>query len=225
VREEISEGLLKAKAIYVNLEEPFTFVSGRRSPVYVDCRRLISFPEIRKKITSAFAGIVKNDIGPENVDVLAGGQTAGIPYAAFLAQELDMPMIYVRKEAKGHGAGRQVEGVLEEGQQVALVEDLITDGGSKLNFKKGIEREGAIMPYCLSLYEYRCERLGLREGRDVMEKNKVKLYSLADWDSVLDIAVKKKYFTDGERNEVLEFLKNPDEWGPKRGFMPGEKKI
>lgn len=217
-RDEIAEGLLKTKSIYVNTMEPFTFVSGRRSPVYVDCRRLISFPDVREKIVKALESLVKTEIGLENVDVIAGGQTAGIPYAAFLAQRLRMPMIYVRKEAKGYGAKRQTEGALEKGQRVVLVEDLITDGGSKLVFKGGIENDGGVMPYCLAVFEYRCEKLGLHEGRDAMEKNNVKLHSLADWDLVLDIAVKKKYFSEAEKNEVLDFLKDPEGWGPKRGF-------
>ena len=127
LREEIAEGLLQKKSIYTNLEKPFVFKSGRISPVYVDTRRLISMPDIRKKIVDAWMEVLEKDIGMENFDVIAGGESAGIPYAGFLAERTGKPMIFIRKKPKGYGGGKQVEGLLEKGQKVVLIEDLITD--------------------------------------------------------------------------------------------------
>ena len=147
--EKISEILLKINAFTVNTKKPFKFVSGILSPIYIDVRRLISFPEERKAIIDTAVDIVKNDIGLENIDVIAGGETAGIPLASWLADRLDMPMIYVRKKPKGYGKQRQTEGVLKPGQRVLLFEDMMSTGGSKLNFLDGIKNDGGVMEHCL----------------------------------------------------------------------------
>jgi orotate phosphoribosyltransferase len=131
----LAHQLLQTRSVQIRPQEPFRLTSGRLSPVYVDVRRLISFPQIRTEITESFAKIAQERIGLSQIDVIAGGETAGIAYAALLAEKLNKPMIYVRKEPKGYGKSSQIEGVLEPGQRVLLVEDLVTDGGSKLNFQ------------------------------------------------------------------------------------------
>lgn len=215
MNKEIALGLLETNSVQVNIKEAFKLVSGRLSPVYVDCRRLISYPKLREKITAQFARIVQEEIGKE-IDIIAGGETAGIPYAAFLAFRLNKPMIYVRKSPKEHGKGSQIEGVLPEGQRVLLVEDLVTDGESKLNFKKGIEAAGGILKDILCVFEYRCEQVGLREAREKLLKRGIRLYSLATWDDLLDVATAKGYFTEEEYDEILDFLRDPEGWSSKR---------
>lgn len=214
-QKEIAGGLLATGSVHVNIKRPFKLASGRLSPVYVDCRRLISFPHLREEITRQFADIAEKKIGLENIDVIAGGETAGIPFAAFLAQRLEKPMIYVRKEPKGHGKASQIEGLLKERQKVLLVEDLVTDGGSKLAFKRGIEKAGGILEHCLCVFEYRCDRVNLKEAREKLKKHGIALHSLATWDDLLDIALTKKYFTQEECAQVLHFLKDPEGWQKK----------
>jgi len=212
---KIAEYLLETNSVQVNIKKPFKLVSGRLSPVYVDCRRLISYPKIRDEITAQFAKIAQEEIGLDKIDLIAGGETAGIPYAAFLACKLNKPMIYVRKSPKGHGKLSQIEGVLENGQRVLLVEDLVTDGESKLNFKKGIEVSGGILKDILCVFEYKCDKVGLREAREKLLKHGIKLYSLATWDDILDIATAKGYFTEEEQKQILDFLRDPQGWSIK----------
>src|SRR3989338_5968543 len=162
----IAEMLLKTESIQVYKERPFVFVSGSISPVYIDCRKLLSFPDVRDAIIEQMAQAVEKEIGLDAVDVVAGGGTAGIPYAAFVSHKIHKPMIYVRKNPKGYGQTKQIEGVLNAGQRVLLVEDLITDGLSKVRFNIGIRAEGAKIAHCLCIFEYGSDRLGLHEGKD-----------------------------------------------------------
>lgn len=217
-QERIAEGLLKTGAIQVYRERPFVFVSGRVSPVYVDCRRLLSFPEVRDDIVEQLAVKVKKEIGLESIDVVAGGETAGIPYAAFVSLKVGKPMIYVRKAAKGYGQSKQIEGVLEGGQRVLLVEDLITDGMSKLGFNEGIRAVGATITHCLCVFEYSLDRLNLHEGRKKLGEHDIQLHSLVTWDHVLNTGLSKKYFGDRESREIEDFLSDPASWGKKMGF-------
>jgi orotate phosphoribosyltransferase len=203
--EGIARLLLETDSIAIDLARPFKLVSGRLSPVYVDCRRLISFPKAREAVIAAFVELVEREIGPDQIDVIAGGETAGIPFAAFLAQRLGKPMIYVRKEPKGHGRGGWIEGVLEPGQRVLLVEDLVTDGGSKLRFVEGIAQAGGIVRDCLTVFEYFSERAGLRRAREALSARGLRLHSLTNWDEVLEVAAGR--FTPAELEQVLAFLR------------------
>ena len=146
--------LLETKAVLFNPDQPFTFTSGRQSPVYVDCRRLISFPRARRKITELAAASVTREIGYESVDTVAGGETAGIPFAAWVADRLNLPMQYVRKKPKGFGRGAQIEGQLIPGQRVLLVEDLATDGKSKVNFIKALRDADGKCDHCFVIFFY-----------------------------------------------------------------------
>jgi orotate phosphoribosyltransferase len=214
----IAEMLLKTGSIQVYKERPFVFVSGRISPVYIDCRRLLSFPDVRDAIVEQLAKKVESDIGLEVIDVVAGGETAGIPYAAFVSQRLKKPMIYVRKDPKGYGRTKQIEGILEPGQRVMLVEDLITDGMSKLRFNIGIRAQEAKITHCLCIFEYGSDRLGLHEGRENLAVHDIRLHTLANWDDILDTGLSKKYFSDEASRQILDFLKEPENWGRKMGF-------
>ena len=210
MRDRISEVLLKIGAFTINIKEPFKFVSRMLSPIYIDCRRLISFPQERKAIIDTAVEIVKNEIGLENINVIAGGETAGIPLAAWLAERLNMSMIYVRKKPKDYGKRRQTEGELKPGQRVLLFEDMISTGRSKINFFNGIKNDGGVMEHCLVIYEY-----GYPEARKALEENGIKLYSMSDINSVLNVGKRIGYFSDEEINEIKEWFKDPEKWGEK----------
>src|SRR6266850_1332824 len=219
VAQRIAEMLLRTEAIQVYKERPFVFVSGRISPVYIDCRRLLSFPEVREEIITQMAKKAETEIGLDAIDVVAGGETAGIPYAAFVSQKLMKPMIYIRKQPKGYGGTKQIEGILEANRRVLLVEDLITDGLSKLRFNIGIRAAGAKMTYCLCVFDYASDRLNQHEGRDNLAKNDIALHVLANWDDVLDTGLSKRYFSEQSSQQIIDFLNDPDNWGRKMGFV------
>ncbi|HEX2229332.1 MAG TPA: orotate phosphoribosyltransferase, partial [Candidatus Binatia bacterium] len=219
VAQRVAEILLSTESIQAYKVNPFVFVSGRISPVYIDCRKLLSFPAEREFIVAALAKMVESEIGIDKIDVVAGGETAGIPYAAFVAHLIQKPMIYIRKQPKGYGGTKQIEGILEAGKRVLLVEDLITDGLSKLRFNIGIRGAGARMTHCLCVFDYASDRLNQHEGKEALAKNDIQLHVLANWDDVLDTGTSKKYFTEEQKKQITEFLKDPENWGRKMGFV------
>lgn len=208
-----------SKSTGVYKDKPFVFVSGRISPVYIDCRKLLSFPAEREFIVVALAKKVETDIGLDRIDVVAGGETAGIPYASFVSHLINKPMIYIRKQPKGYGGTKQIEGILEAGKRVLLVEDLITDGLSKLRFNIGIRGAGAKMTHCLCVFDYASDRLDQHEGKVNLAKNDIALHVLANWDDVLDTGLSKSYFSEESSRHIVEFLKDPENWGRKMGFV------
>jgi orotate phosphoribosyltransferase len=216
---KIGEMLLQTEAIAFYKEQPFVFVSGRISPVYIDCRRLLSFPAVREEIITQMAKMAETEIGLNEIDVVAGGETAGIPYAAFVSDKLRKPMIYIRKQPKGYGGTKQIEGILEANQRVLLVEDLITDGMSKLRFNIGIRAVGSKITHCLCVFEYGSDTLDLHEGKKSLAEHGIALHTLANWDHVLSAGLGKKYFTEDAGKQILDFLKDPENWGRKMGFV------
>lgn len=219
VSKTVAEMLLRTESIQVYEDKPFVFVSGRISPVYIDCRKLLSFPAEREFIVTELAKKAETDIGLDNIDVVAGGETAGIPYASFVAHLIKKPMIYIRKQPKGYGGTKQIEGILEAGKRVLMVEDLITDGLSKLRFNIGIRASGAKMTHCLCVFDYASDRLNQHEGRDNLAKNGITLHVLANWDDVLETGLSKSYFSDESSKQIVDFLKDPEGWGRKMGFV------
>lgn len=174
--------LLEIEAVRFRADEPFMFTSGLASPVYIDCRKLISYPRIRSTLMDFAASVVLRDVGFEKFDTIAGGETAGIPFAAFLADKLSLPMQYVRKKPKGFGRDAQIEGDLEEGQRVLLVEDLTTDGGSKINFCEALRTAGANVTDTLVIFYYDI----FPETRDKLIEHDLRLHYLATWWDVLN---------------------------------------
>src|SRR5882762_5868994 len=146
--------LLETKAVLFSPEKPFTFTSGRVSPVYIDCRKLISFPRARRKLMDMGTALIEREIGFESLDAVAGGETAGIPFAAWLAERMALPMLYIRKKPKGFGRGAQIEGEMAPGCRCLLVEDLATDGGSKLNFIEAIRQAEGKVADALVVFHY-----------------------------------------------------------------------
>lgn len=205
--------LLDIKAVNFRPEEPYILTSGWASPVYIDCRKLISYPDERKRMMKLAVAQLDNDIGFEEIDVIAGGETAGIPYAAWIAQATNKSMLYVRKKPKGFGRNAQIEGDLGEGSQVLLVEDLATDGASKVLFVNALREAGAIVTDCFCVFYY-----GIFEGAlESLKEQGLTLHYLATWHDVLKAAEEGDYFSSEAIDGVREFLKDPAAWSVAHG--------
>ncbi|MBY5972287.1 orotate phosphoribosyltransferase [Ferrimonas balearica] len=200
--------LLDIKAVDFNTETPFTLASGLPSPSYVDCRKLISFPRIRSALMDFMACTVMRNAGLEAFDNIAGGETAGIPFSALVAERMALPMTYVRKKPKGYGRNARIEGVMTEGQRVLLVEDLTTDGGSKLSFVDAIRDTGASCNHTAVIFYY-----DIFEGTtERLAEHGVTLHHLCTWWDVLAEARARGAFDAATLDEVEEFLKAPRAW-------------
>lgn len=205
--------LLEIKAIHFNAENPYIFTSGWASPVYIDCRKIISFPRLRSSLMDFAASTIVREIGYESIDVVAGGETAGIPFAAWLAERLMLPMQYVRKKPKGFGRNAQIEGEVSVGARTLLVEDLATDGRSKVNFCEALRTAGAQVDHCFVLFYYDI----FPHSQDVMSKLGIKLHSLTTWWDVLAVAKESGHFAPSVLAEVENFLHHPAEWSSAHG--------
>ena len=205
--------LMEIEAVLFRPEDPFTFTSGRISPVYVDCRKIISFPRARAKLMDMAVELIQRDIGYESIDAIAGGETAGIPFAAMIAERMGLPMLYVRKKPKGFGRDAQIEGYMEEGSRVLLVEDLATDGGSKLNFVEAIRNAGGKCDHTFVFFHY-----GIYpQSVSGLAKEGVTLHALATWWDALKVAEEKGYLESDNLVTVRSFLSSPNEWSSKHG--------
>lgn len=211
--------LLEIKAVMFNAEKPFILTSGRASPVYIDCRKLISFPRARRAIISMLAETLKDNAGFEAFDAIAGGETAGISYAAWLADAFDLPMLYVRKQPKGFGRMAQIEGDLKEGQRVLLVEDLATDGGSKVKFVEALRHAGAVVEHTSVVFHYGI----FPQSEATMKDLGVKLHALCTWWDMLAFARQTGYFDANTLNEVEKFLHDPRGWSLAHGGKEADK--
>ena len=200
--------LLEIKAVNFNSTEPFTLASGLPSPSYIDCRKLISHPRIRATLMDFLAITVMREAGFEAFDNIAGGETAGIPFAALMAERLALPMTYVRKKPKGYGRNARIEGEMSEGQRVLLVEDLTTDGGSKLSFVDAIRDTGATCAHTAVIFYYDI----FPETVKTLGDHGVQLHHLCTWWDVLAEAKEQAAFSEETLAEGESFLRNPREW-------------
>lgn len=209
----IANILLETKAVNFRPEEPYTLTAGWASPVYIDCRWLISFPEARKTITLLAREEIEHVVGLDGLDCVAGGETAGIPYAAWISDALSLPMQYVRKKPKGFGRMAQIEGRLDEDSRVLLVEDLATDGGSKLAFVKALRDAGAVCNHTFVVFFYDAFPGAL----DSLAKEDVSLLYLCTWADVLTAAEEGEYFDADRIAGVHAFLEDPIGWSESHG--------
>jgi len=205
--------LLEVKAVHFSDGKPFIFTSGWASPVYIDCRKLISYPRVRSALIDFAAATLVRDAGFEQFDTVAGGETAGIPYAAWIAERLGLPMQYVRKKPKGFGRGAQIEGDIREGARTLLVEDLTTDGRSKINFCKALREAGAVVEHVLVMFYYDI----FPESKKIIEDIGVRLHYLATWWDVLRVVKQGGYFAPTVVDEVERFLNAPAKWSAAHG--------
>lgn len=209
--ELLAKMLWEIKAVHFNAAQPYKLSSGMASPVYIDCRKLLSFPRIRSTVMDFAASTLLRDAGFEQFDCIAGGETAGIPFAALLADRLSLPMIYVRKQPKGHGRNAQIEGNMPEGSRVLVIEDLTTAGGSMFKFIDAIRAAGGIVDHGIALFFY-----GIF-GEERFADGKVRLHHIATWRNVLAVAKEQKLFDDKTLSEVEAFLDAPLAWSGRNG--------
>jgi len=211
--ELVAKMLWEIKAVHFSADKPYKLASGMASPVYIDCRKLISYPRIRSAVMDFAAAIVLREAGFEQFDVIAGGETAGIPFAAMLAERLALPMIYVRKAPKGHGRNAQIEGHMPEGARVLVIEDLTTAGGSMFKFIDAIRAAGGVVDHGIALFYYDI----FPQARGEMLDKGVTLLNTATWRDVLDVAKQQKLFDEKTLSEVEAFLNAPLEWSGRNG--------
>ena len=200
--------LLEIKAVHFNADEPFVLASGKPSPTYIDCRKLISFPRIRSTLMDFLTVTVMRNAGFEAFDNVAGGETAGIPFGAWVAERMALPMTYVRKKPKGYGRNARIEGDMSEGQRVLLVEDLTTDGGSKISFVDAIRETGATCAHTAVIFYYGI----FPQTEKTLGDHGVTLHHLCTWWDVLAEARAQGAFDSKTLREVEIFLKSPEEW-------------
>lgn len=200
--------LLEIEAVHFNAREPFTLASGLPSPTYIDCRKLISYPRIRTTLMDFLTVTVMREAGFEAFDNVAGGETAGIPFGALVAERMALPMSYVRKKPKGYGRNARIEGAMHEGQRVLLVEDLTTDGGSKLSFVDAIRETGAHCGHTAVIFYYGI----FPETEKTLGDHGVKLHYLCTWWDVLAEARTQGVFDDETLAGVEAFLNDPRKW-------------
>lgn len=204
---------LEIEAVNFRADEPYTFASGLASPVYIDCRKLISYPRVRSALMDFAVATLYREVGFEQIDAAAGGETAGIPFAAWIADRTALPMQYVRKKPKGYGRDAQIEGEIKEGQRVLLVEDLTTDGGSKLRFAEAIRKAGAHCEHVLVVFYYDI----FKNTHEMLAENGLKLHHLVTWWDILAAARKRGDFDAATLDQVEAFLNNPLQWSKDNG--------
>jgi orotate phosphoribosyltransferase len=202
--------LLEAQAVHFNAREPFTHASGRQAPTYVDCRRLISYPRLRARLMDLMVETVSREAGEHAFDVIAGGETAGIPFAAWVAERMGLPMAYIRKKPKGYGRNARIEGVVPEGARVLLVEDLATDGGSKLSFAEAIRESGAACHHAAVIFAYGI----FPEMQERLAQADLRLHALCTWWDVLAQARATGAFDSDTLSAVEAYLRDPEGWTP-----------
>jgi len=210
---EVARLLLDIKAVNFRPEEPYMLTAGWASPVYIDCRWVVSFLDARRRIIKLAGEMLSENIDMSSVDMLAGGETAGIPYSSWLSEELSKPMLYVRKKPKGFGRNAQIEGSMSEGAKVILVEDLATDGGSKINFVEALRGAGADVEDIFVVFFYGAFPGAEETFRDMG----VRLHALATWNDVLAAATEGNNFPEKTLSAVRDFLDDPIGWSAAHG--------
>lgn len=205
---KVAEFLLQIKAIKLNVAQPFTWASGWKSPIYCDNRKTLSYPNIRTFLRQSYSQAILEKFGKP--DVIAGVATGGIAQGALVAQELGVPFIYVRSSAKGHGLGNQIEGVFEEGQNVVVIEDLISTGGSSLKAVEALKEAGCNVKGLVAIFTY-----GFAVAEENFEKADCPYITLSNYDFLIEQALHSNYVTESDLESLREWKENPSEWTPK----------
>jgi len=206
IAENIAKILIESDAVRLSPQDPFTYTSGLKGPIYTDNRLLISFVEERNTIVDTFINLVKErGLKP---DYLAGTATAGIPWAAFMAERMGLPMVYVRSKPKGHGAGKQIEGNLPEGKSVLIIEDLVTTGGSAIKSVNAIRGEGkGIVHEVFAIFSY-----GLEKAENAFRESSTALTTLTNLDVLLEVALSAGKISEEDKEKVMKFKTDPVGW-------------
>ncbi len=205
LEQNIAKDLLEIKAVFLSPNDPFTWASGIKSPIYCDNRITMSYPNVRREIAKGLAEKIK-EAYPE-VEVIAGTATAGIPHAAWVAEILDLPMVYIRSKAKDHGKGNQIEGRITEGQKMVVIEDLISTGGSVLEAAEAAKREGADVLGVAAIFTYE-----LPKGKQNFEQAQLPLLTLTNYSTLIETALEAEYIDEKELDLLKEWKKDPENW-------------
>jgi orotate phosphoribosyltransferase len=208
MNKEIAAYLLQIGAVSLRPNEPFTWSSGIKSPIYCDNRLTLAYPDIRSVIAEGLTTLIRTHF--PDVQVIAGTATAGIPHAAWVSERLALPMCYVRSQAKGHGKGKQIEGKVEKGQKVVVVEDLISTGGSSLTAVQALRKEGCEVLGVVAIFTY-----GLEKGKQTFAKNNVAVRTLTDYDILIETAVEMGVITEKDIATLQQWREYPEEWDRK----------
>ena len=204
--EAIAEKLLQINAVKLNVEQPFTWASGWKSPIYCDNRKALGYPYVRDLIKSELCAVIFEHFA--SADGIAGVATAGISWGAMAADQLKLPFMYVRPKPKQHGMGNQIEGLHEKGQRVVVVEDLISTGKSSLQVCEVLRNEGIIIEGMVSIFNY-----GFPQASTAFETAGIKLHSLSNYETLINNAQKQGHLSDAQLNSLLNWRENPAEWG------------
>ncbi len=205
IAREVAEYLLEIKAVVLKPDEPFTWASGLKSPIYCDNRKTLSYTKVRTYIKTAFADTIAEEF--KNCDVIAGVATAGIPHGALVADVLNKPFVYVRDKPKAHGMENLIEGKLDKGQKVVVIEDLISTGGSSLKSVHALREAGAEVLGLGAIFTY-----GFDKSVKAFEEAKCKLFTLSDYPTLLDVASKLDYIKPEEKETLVKWYQNPEGW-------------
>ena len=201
---KVAKNLLSIKAVFLRPNDPFTWASGIKSPIYCDNRLTLSYPEVRKVIEEGLAETVKKYY--PDVEILEGTSTAGIAHAAITAEILGLPMGYVRSSNKTHGRENKIEGISPKGKKVVVIEDLISTGGSSLEVVEALREEGANVLGIVSIFTY-----GLAKGVKKLADANCENHSLSNFETLVEVAAKENYIKEEDKKKVLAFQKNPDD--------------
>ena len=202
---KVAELLLQIKAIKLDVENPFKWASGIMSPIYCDNRITLSYPIVRTYIRQEFVKIIQEEYS--SADVIAGVATGGIAQGALVAQDLDLPFIYVRSSKKGHGLENSIEGKIEEGKSVIVLEDLVSTGGSSLNAVKALREARCNVKGMVAIFSY-----GLDKALDAFKKENCMLYTLSDYEHLIDVAKETAYIKPDDYNILMKWRENPSKW-------------
>lgn len=205
-KQTIAEHLLNIKAVSLKPNDPFTWSSGLKSPIYCDNRLTLSYPAVRKEIAQGLAELIQTKF--PQAKVVAGTATAGIPHAAWVSEILNLPMVYVRSSAKGHGKGNQIEGIVKEGDKVVVVEDLISTGGSSITCVQALRDAGCHVEGVVSIFTYELEK-----ATAAFKEADIPYFSLTDFTTLTDAAKEKQSISEDELESLRKWKVNPAEWG------------
>jgi orotate phosphoribosyltransferase len=211
MKKEIAEALLEIGAVSLQPENPFTWSSGMKSPIYCDNRLTLSYPDVRRKVAEGLKTLILENF--ENAQMIAGTATAGIPHAAWVSELLNLPMSYVRSKAKGHGKGNQIEGKVTAGQKVVVVEDLISTGGSVIEAVNALHEAGCDVVGVVSIFTYELEK-----GQQQIKTAGITAHSLTDFTTLSNLAEEKGLITKENVESLAEWRKNPSEWGTAKKY-------
>lgn len=213
IAENVAKQLLSIKGMTFRFNPPYIFTTGLKSPVYLDNRLVMSYPKVRKQIVDAYVEVIKSEIGLASVDCISATATAAIPQGAWVAEKLNLPMVFVRPTTKSYGKETKVEGVFKKGAKVLIIEDHISTAASVAGNAQAIRELGGIVKYCVATTTYETQK-----SKDVLKESKIKLFPLTTGKLMVEIALQEGLITKEQKNSIDTWFQNPLSWAKKKGF-------